>query len=196
MQWIFTSDGVPPRFYEKVLTQEFGAEWQEWLPETLNQEISRVWGVSVTDEVSNKLGALKTFNSTDLFYHDAAAFENIVQAVNDAPMSPELMNLSSPSEIIYAFIVLGPIDASKLEREITAYIRVCCEHAGLVLYPKTIAFAQPKYHDKQTTALLPKISSKQVEAASDDIVGQQCNKLFAINQDVVDRIAKFIPKEQ
>lgn len=191
MDWIFTAEGVPPKLYNKVLTREFGAEWQTWLPETLMQEIKRVWGVDVSDNVANKLGAYVVFLTTDEFMHNASAFEHIVQAINDAAVDPTILTLSSPSEIVYALLMLGPIDGKLFEREVIAYIRACCDAVGLVLYPEAIQFAQPKYDSGEIRAMLPKIQSRQMEGDDTDPIVQQSNKLFKINQDIVDRLAEF-----
>lgn len=193
MQAIFTTLGVPPKVYQAALIKEFGQEWLTWLPETLYAEIARVWGVSVIPEVANKINALKVFLTTDLFYSDAPVFEHIVLSMNDALVDPELLNLSTPSEILYAIFVLGPLDESKFGREVIGYVRICCDNFGLVVYPTNLAFAQPTYTNPELVAMIPKIHPVNSEGPTTDPVVQQSRKLYAVIQDTVDRLAAFNP---
>jgi len=193
VQAIFTTLGVPPKVYQAVLTKEFGQEWLTWLPETLYAEIMRVWGVSVIPEVSNKINALRVFLTTDLFYSDATVFEHIVLSMNDALVDPELVNLSSPSEILYALFVLGPLDTAKFGREVIGYVRVCCDNFGLLVYPTNLSFAQPTYTNPELVAMIDKIHPVNTEGPSTDPVVQQSKKLYRVIQDTVDKLAEFNP---
>ncbi len=192
MNRIFNSAGVPPKVYQVVLTRAFGKEWFSWLPETLYTEIERKWGLRPTAEVSDKINALKIFLTTDLFYHDAPVFEHIVHAINDVECDPETLQLSSPDEIAYAFHVLGPFDDTIFEREIVAYIRTCCDNAGLLVYPQAIKFAQPEYSEK-LKGYVSRIKPQLAPLDSKEISDVQSNKLYTINQAVADRLAKFDP---
>lgn len=191
MQRIFTVTGVPPRVYKDLLTKEFGDAWLTWLPETLYTEIERVWHVAPSSEVANKLNAFRTFLSTDVFFTDAAAFEHIVQSINDVVVDPELLNLSTPAEILYALYMLGPVDTTKFGREVITYIRACCENFGILAYPPLLRFAQPEYSSPELKEALPKIRPALMAGADDDIVTQQSRKLYQIISDVVDRIGRF-----
>jgi len=191
VQQIFTATGVPPRVYRDLLTKEFGDAWLTWLPETLYAEIERVWHVQLSSEVANKINAFRVFLTTDLFYTDAAAFEHIVQSINDVVIDPELLSLSTPSEILYALYMIGPVDVTKFGREVVTYIRVCCENFGLLKYPPLLKFAQPVYGAAELNEALPKIKPALLPGADDDIVVQQSRKLYQVIGDVVDRIGRF-----
>lgn len=191
MKRLFTTGGIPPKAYNVVLSKELGTDWLNWLPETLYEEIERAWGVRPNEAISDKINAYKTFLTTDVFYHDAAAFEHIVLAVNDSGVDPEQLTLCSPDELAYAFLVLGPFDTKKFEREIIGYIRVCCENAGLLKYPTALAFAQPEYKSPTLKAALLKIEPKFKEGDDTDIVVQQSNRLHQINAQLLERLAAY-----
>lgn len=192
MKQIFETDGIPPKVYQEVLTRKFGKDWLTWLPETLYTEIENEWGLRPSPEVSDKINALKVFLTTDLFYHDAAVFEHIVLAVNDVQPDVEVLNLASPDEVAYTLYVLGPFDTKMFEREILAYIRACCDSVGLLVYPEAMSWAQPAYGD-QLKYYISQIKPELRPIDSKEIADVQSNKLYSINQAVVDRIAKFDP---
>lgn len=180
--------------YQHILNKEFGTEWVDWLPETLYQEIDRLWGVVPSEEVSNKLGALKVFLTTDLFYHDASVFEHIVQAINDSPFDPDEMTLSAPDEIEFTLRILGPFDPKMFEREIVAYIRTCCEASGLLVYPPSMRFAQPEYTKPELKKAVKQIKPRMCEDCSSDLVAQQSKKLYEVTMSAVDKLTAFESK--
>ena len=195
MKEIFRREGVPPKAYQSLLNKTFGAGWYSWLPETLFSEIEREFDVEVLDLVRDKILATQTFVNTDIFYHDAAAFEHIVLAVNDADVVPSSITLASPEEIVYAVTVLGPVDDKQFEREVTRYIQICFENAGLLVYPANVRFAQPEYQSEQLKNHVARIRPVVSDAAPDDLVAQQSNKLYKCIRSVVDRIAAYKPQE-
>jgi hypothetical protein len=189
---LFTAEGIPPKFYNTALINGLGAEWTDYFPETLYQEIGRVWGVSPSPEVSEKINAYKVFSTTDLFKHDAAAFSHIVLAMNDSVCDPNVLTLVSPEDIVYALLVLDiDPDTYGFEREVITYIRACCENAGLLVYPVTLRFAQPKYDNPELKAAAKKI--KPAPISGDDMVAVQSRKLYAVAAAVVERITSVNP---
>ena len=195
MKEIFRREGVPPKAYQSLLNKTFGTDWYSWLPETLFSEIEREFDVRALDLVRDKILAIQTFVNTDVFYHDAAAFEHIVLAVNDADVVPDNIILASPEEIVYAVTTLGPVDDKQFEREVTRYIQICFENAGLLVYPANVRFAQPEYQSEQLRNHVARIRAVVSNAAPNDLVAQQSNKLYKCIRSVVDRIAAYKPQE-
>lgn len=195
MKEVFRREGVPPKAYQQLLNSTFSTEWYQWLPETLFSEIEREFDVEVSEIVRDKILAIQTFVNTDVFYHDAAAFEHIVMAVNDADVVPDEISLASPEEIVYAITTLGPVDDKQFEREVTRYIQICFENAGLLVYPSNVRFAQPEYLDERLKKAVQQVRPVVTDAAPHDLVGRQSNKLYKCIRSVVDRIAAYEPEE-
>lgn len=141
---VFESKDVIPAVYKALLDEALGSDWIYWELITIYDSIHHTFGVTPTEDVKNKLAAIRLFETTDLFYHDARAFESIVLAVNDRMVRPGVFELVSPEDLVYALLVLHA-KPDQFEREIYAYIKACMEHAGVIKYPPTLAFAQPKY---------------------------------------------------
>lgn len=190
MKRLFTSRSIVPKAYKLLLDKELGPEWVTWLPETLYTEIEKTWGVFPSQDVSDKLMAIATFHTTDLFYHDAAAFEHIVRAVNDAVFNPNTLELSLPEEIAYAIQVLQA-NPKKFEREILAYIKACCKDVGLLVYPPSLAFAQPKY-ENELALLASKIRPENSEPSeTDSPLVVQSRKLFRAVQAIGQKLSEM-----
>jgi hypothetical protein len=148
---IFNSKNILPSLYAKVLTDEFGTSWIEWELETLWAEIERRWSTTLTGEVQTKISAIRVYLSSDLFWHDAGVFENIVLAVNDHLVTPDMLQLATPTEIYYAMRVLVPLRTEKFSRPVIGYIQVAFQRAGILKFPTLLRFAEPWYEGDLAT---------------------------------------------
>lgn len=188
---LFRSKGIWPAAYQAVLDREFSAAWHTWEPETLWAEILRIWHTEVSGEVMSKIMALKTCITTDLFYTDAPAFENMALAVNDMHYDPTTLQVISPEELVYAVRTLSPVRDGFFNREVVGYIRVCCRKAGLLRYPESLRFAEPEYPAEQA-ALVEQISSKSLGDKEDwNVVAVQSNLLHQIDIYVAEKLAQM-----
>jgi len=197
MKELFRSKHIRPEAYKILLDKEFGAEWVSWEPETLRSEISRVFGVNVTEEVDNKISALRVLLTTPHFYVDASAFENIVLAMNDLFVDPNILQIASPEEIVYALKIIDPVSPHKQSfgKEIVAYVNVACKQVGLLKYPAELAFAQPAYTG-DLAALIGKIEPKQADPGridQTDAVQVQSFKLYQIQEYVAAKMSMMNP---
>lgn len=145
---IFVRKSFPPRTYRDVFTKFFGEDWLGWEPETLRMEISRIWGVQPLEEVFEKIMALQTFLTTDLFWDEILPFENIILAFNDAHVDPDMVQQALPREIAYGMIVARQLsEKDDFVEDITEYIRACHREEGVLVYHEALKFAQPEYED-------------------------------------------------
>ena len=176
--------------YKLLLDRELGDDWITWLPEALYKAIYDQWGVFPSTDVSNKLNAIKTFYTTDLFYHDAPAFEHMVLAINDHAFDANTLQLSLPEEIAYAIAVLKA-DPSKFEREVKGYVRVCCQNVGLLVYPNALKFAQPEY-EGELARMAAKIRPTSQEPESDtDTIAVQGYKLGLVIRAIGEKLSEM-----
>lgn len=145
---IFIKKFVFPQTYRDIFDQELGEDWRTWEPETLRAEISRIWGVQPIEEVFEKIMALQTFLTTDLFWDEVLPFENIVLAFNDMHVDPDLLQQALPQEIAFAVLMVGRISEKKsFVNDIAEYIRECHRREGVLVYHPALDFAQPEYED-------------------------------------------------
>ena len=189
---LFRSKGIWPGVYQAVLNKRFGPAWLTWEPETLWAEIKRVWKAEPSGEIQSKILATRIAMTTDLFYTDAPAFENMILAVNDVEYDPELLQLATPEEIVYGVRMLSPLRDGSFNREVTGYIRACCRRAGLLRYPDDLRFAEPQYPDN-LARIVSQITTKEAGDDLDphDTVAVQSNNLYRIQVYVNEKLAQM-----
>jgi len=145
---IFIRDFIRPKIYLDLLTDEFGSDWFEWEPETIHHEIMRVFNQRPTESVFEKIMALQTYMTTDLYWDDIMTFEDIILAFGDRYVDPDMLQGCTPEELAYGVAVaeeVGKEHSGDLVRDIIIYIRGCHQMAGVVVYHPSLKFAQPIY---------------------------------------------------
>jgi len=151
---LFTAKHVVPEAYSRILKARFGKEWVDWEAETLWKEIRSEFGAEVSDEVREKLNALKTHLTTTLFWDSFDVFEKTILAYNDRHVEPGIIQVCVPQEIAYGMTVAAGVrHQKKFDIEVLMYIRACCDSDGLVVFPQAFHFAQPEYKDEHLAAL-------------------------------------------
>jgi hypothetical protein len=189
---LFRSKGIWPGAYQSVLNRQFGTAWLSWEPETLWTEIKRIWQADPSGEVRSKILAIRVAITTDLFYSDAPAFENMVLAINDLQYDPGEIQLASPEELVYALRMLGPLKDGIFSREVTGYIRACCRKAGLVRYPDELRFAEPAYPAELAQHVKHiKVKDGGPDLDPSSVVDVQSDLLYRINIYVANKMAQM-----
>lgn len=144
---LFVRDFIRPKIYFDLLTEEFGNDWLEWEPETLHREIIRVFQ-RPTEEVFEKIMALQTYMTTDLYWDEILAYEDIILAFGDRYVDLDLIQGCTPEELAYGVAVAQDVGKKRhgnFVRDIVMYIRACHQVAGVVVYHPSLKFAQPEY---------------------------------------------------
>ena len=142
---VFRERFIPPDVYRRILFGKYGGSWLEWDPQTLWMELEEDFLVQVSDEVRDKINALRTLLTTRDFWDDFAVFEKIVIAFNDRYVNTEHIQVCLPEELGYGLTVVNSVVVHPFSREIKVYIQGCCREAGLLVYHRAFAFAQPPY---------------------------------------------------
>lgn len=181
---IFKSKHVLPQAYKVVLDGQLPEGWPSWEPEALWAEIERLFKVQPIQEVCNKINAIKTLLTTELYYCDATVFENMILAANDLYVDPSTFQFCSPEELVYGIRAFRPIEnrPQSYGKEIAAYVNACCQYYGLLRYPIELHFAQPKYEGR-LAELVEAISMKYSDPKTmdqKDVVAVQGMKLYEI----------------
>jgi hypothetical protein len=125
------------------LTDMMGEDWTEWEPETIRETLEKEAGIDPSDDVMNKIMAVKiVLARPDRFYDDWHAFEKIAVALNDC--SPSMGGveevpvewLSNAVSIIEKLAAEGDFSA-----EVKKYTAARLFDQGYVIAPPKLAFA-------------------------------------------------------
>jgi hypothetical protein len=195
---IFFRSHVPPKVYRELLDKTFGGSWLEWEPETILQELRRVFGVAPTSFVQEKVFALQTFLRTDLFWDDVMAFEDMILAFGDRYVDLSLLQVCLPEELAYGMTVALDLGIKKdFVPDVVEYIRACHRIAGVLVYHPILKFAQPEYSDefrknvaKQADSLLQEDSPLSLEVNHEDPVSVQRAKARDVQAYVQERLER------
>ena len=145
---IFVRKYTPPKAYRDEFTRVFGKEWLKWEPETLFSEIRRHWGVTPIEAIREKILALQTFLTTDLFWDDFLVFEKIILAFNDREVDHDLIQCCTPEELAYGMKMAMEVrNRGDFVFDIKAYIQSCHREAGVLCYYSDLMEFQPEYKD-------------------------------------------------
>lgn len=154
---LFTERFVPPKVYVGVLSKMLGGNWPTWEPETVWADIFDETGVEVSDEVRDKISALRLVLTTDNFWEEFTVFENVILAFNDRYVDPDYLQVCLPQELAYGMTVAGSVKVKPFDSDITNYIRACCTQDGLMVYPNIFAFAEPRYENPVLSELVQNV---------------------------------------
>ena len=195
---IFKSKHILPQAYKLVLDQTMPEGWAAWEPEALWDEIERVHGVRPIEEVANKINAIKTLLTTELYYYDATVFENMILAANDLMVTPSTFQMCSPEELVYGIRAFRPIEnrPQSWGKEIVAYVNACCQFYGLLKYPPDLEFAQPQY-DGELANLAKQITIRYTDPKTldqKDVVAVQSNKLYHVAEYCATKLEMMTPE--
>jgi hypothetical protein len=187
---------VPPRRYKETLDKAFGKEWVEWEPETILQEIRRVFGATPTQLIQDKIFALQTYLMTHLFWDDPRAFENMILAFGDRALDPDLIKACLPEELAYGMTVADQIDAPRdtFVVDVAEYMRACHREVGVLVFHDTMRFAQPVYKGdmkriaEAVMALLGKGTPPSAEIDHENPVQVQHAKAWDVSAYVQERL--------
>lgn len=142
---VFRERFIPPDIYRRILFGKYGDSWLAWDPQTLWMEIEDDFHVQVSDEVRDKINALRVLLTARDFWEDFSVFEKIIIAFNDRYVDTEHIQVCLTEELGYGLTVANAIVVRPFSQEIKVYIQGCCKETGLLVYHRSFAFAQPPY---------------------------------------------------
>lgn len=111
-----------------VLCKHFDSmEWFDWEPEVLNDAVQGDFGVTMPSAVRDKIWALVTALTTDLFWTDAVLMNHVANALSGGPTNMLDLEPAEAEEIAWAIIEVGMSDLEDNEEppvspEIKAYV--------------------------------------------------------------------------
>jgi acyl carrier protein phosphodiesterase len=120
-----------------VLLKHFGStEWFDWEPDVLYQEVLDDFNVKMPPGVRDKLWALVTALTTDLFYRDPLFMNHVANALGDGPTNMAMFEPATLEEIAWAVIEVGMNDLDDSDEEnfapeIQIYVGALLKREGL-----------------------------------------------------------------
>ena len=109
---------APATVLVAVLLKHFeGPEFFDWEPDVLYQEVRDDFGAEMPAEVSDKIWALVSALTTDLFYKDPLFFNHVANALGGGPTNMEDFELATLEEIAWAVIEVGMNDLDDADEQ-------------------------------------------------------------------------------
>jgi hypothetical protein len=118
-----------------------GAGWESWEPETLWSSLNTS-GVTLSAAAKDKIQAVKTILSTNVYWRDYVAFEKVTMGLNGLQASFDSYQHPSPAMVARGLLEASSIRSSEFSDEVLRYIAVICFEAGLIVLPGPLAVAQ------------------------------------------------------
>lgn len=98
------------------------------------------------DVNSDKIGAIFTALTTDLFYTDWMTFNQTCEAFNDDPVHPDVIDPATPEQMAWGVIEMAlhedPKDKPDFSENVAAYVGTLLGSYGLTRAPADLKFAK------------------------------------------------------
>lgn len=145
-----------------IVIDNYGTEAMEWEPETLLHELRDDFNVDIPQINHEKLQALITALTTDLFYTDWITFNYICEALNNDPVSYDVLDPATPEQMAWAVTELALNEESdetpEWDDEVRRYIGANLSGFGMNRPPDILKMAilpeQPPQDDLELDAAL------------------------------------------
>lgn len=128
------------------LLDEFGVEALDWDPQTINMEIEAEWHVKPPQVNRDKVQALITYLTTNLFFQNLEAFGHICNALSGEEADFEHYELPDVTQMCWAIAectLLNPPDpkdpADQWSSEIQEYVRQRLDLEGFTRVPRMLS---------------------------------------------------------
>jgi len=139
----FSYHDAHPVAFMLVLLKEFGVEWFEWEPETLKTEIIKSFNAtSISEHNWEKIQALRTLTSAEVFWEDWEAFEKIIQSLNNNLPLFDVAQKCTIGQLMAGVDMVTHIRVEEYDDEIKRYISACALDHGVLYLPPPLDFAQ------------------------------------------------------
>jgi len=139
---LFTHHDTHPIILDIALLRIFGAEWMEWEPETLREEVKRRYPHGISELNWNQIQAVKTLHVHDAPWLDYEAFVPVIMAMNNT--IPIFTQLDKPSvaKLMVGVDIMNDIRDEEFSDEISRFCTACFLDDGVVYAPPPLDFIQ------------------------------------------------------
>lgn len=126
-----------------VLMEKFGADWMEWEPDTLKQEILTTFkATSISEHNWQKIQAVRTLVNTVGFWNEWHIFEKVIQALNNNVPRFDMTQRCTLAQLMAGVDIANTIRREKYGEEPQKYIAACALDEGVIYLPPPLDFAQ------------------------------------------------------
>jgi hypothetical protein len=139
------------------LTDKYGTDWFEWLPETLWREIMDDFRTpSISDHVKSKIQAVKTVHISDWTFGKWEVFSIITQALNNNIPDFEVMRKPTIPQLFAAVDIMTMIrNDVEFSPEIQDWCAASMIDNSVIFAPQPLAFCQDEILAIQKTIGAP-----------------------------------------
>lgn len=127
---IFNEDYTHPLAIFTMLQHEFGREWQDWEPETVNQTLEKEWGWEPNEIKQNKIGSLKALVNSPRFWKDYRVFGWVCHTWNDEVPNMKLMPSPRPAYMLHTVAAVSFLFTGIYNYEVRKYIEKLLQKFG------------------------------------------------------------------
>jgi hypothetical protein len=173
------------------LLDEYGSEMFTWEPQTLDLEIKHDWGVTVPQVNKDKVWALVTELTTNLFYSSLDAFTHICNALNGSGADFENYDFATVQEMCWTLaevqLLDPPDEGEQFNPEILSYMAERLRTEAFERVPKILKpYVELPDRDENIANVLQE-SGVEAKAFWD----RQMREVLSIDQYVRERLHKL-----
>lgn len=139
---LFTHTDAHPVVLDLACTKAFGNEWHHWEAPTLWAEIKRVFQSEISEQVRNKLQAIRTLYVSDLPWGSWQVFEKIAHALNGNTPDWSFMQAVGLEELYGTVDMIDQIRRSDWSNEVKLYMAACVLGEDVFYVPAPLEFIQ------------------------------------------------------
>lgn len=124
------------------LLDKHGNEALTWSPQTIEMELQSDHGVDISDNALERLVALITAVTTDVFHNDVSAFARICTSLSGDPADFYTVDSVDPEAMAWAVMEVAMLVGNQTySSDVKRFIGVCLEDHGLLQPPKILTMA-------------------------------------------------------
>lgn len=130
-----------------ILIEEFGTEFLEWEPETIDIEIQKTFGFDPDTQLMDRLNAAIGLLTSNSFFLDPNAFMNTCNALNFGVVLSESWVPADLDDVLWgvteAQLLLGDdYKADEYSHNVRRYVGVLLQEEGIGKIPRVLSFAE------------------------------------------------------
>ena len=126
-----------------ILMDNYGTEFLDWEPDTLRIQVAEDYGADLPDNNWDKVWAVVTLMTTDLFYNSLEAFNHICNSLAGTGADFDKWDIAEPEEIMWGVaeaVLLDPPDKQGYDfsHEIKQFVGLALSEYGIWRTPRLL----------------------------------------------------------
>ena len=126
-----------------VLMEKFETDWIWWEPPTLKKEIVETFkATSISEHNWNKIQAVRTLLTSDVYWEHWESFEKIIQALNNNIPKFDTLQICTLPQLMAGADIAANIKKDEYGPEVAKYVATCTVESGVMYLPRPLEFAR------------------------------------------------------